>query len=60
MGIQDMAFELLGPNLENLFNQYRWKFSLKMVLLLVDQFIPRFQYIHFKGSSTETSSRTIY
>jgi serine/threonine protein kinase len=44
-----MAFELLGPNLENLLNYCSQKFSLKTVLLLADQLIPRFQYIHSKG-----------
>ncbi len=44
-----MAFELLGPNLENLLNYCSRKFSLKTVLMLADQLIPRFQYIHSKG-----------
>ncbi|KAF1962347.1 kinase-like protein [Byssothecium circinans] len=44
-----MAFELLGPNLENLFNYCSRKFSLKTVLMLVDQLIPRFRYIHSRG-----------
>ncbi|KAI1451821.1 kinase-like domain-containing protein [Annulohypoxylon moriforme] len=44
-----MAFELLGPSLENLFNYCGRKFSFKTVLLSADQLISRFQYIHSKG-----------
>jgi serine/threonine protein kinase len=44
-----MAFQLLGPNLENLFNYCSRKFSLKTVLLLADQLILRFQHVHSKG-----------
>src|SRR5436190_3584537 len=44
-----MVFQLLGPNLENLFNYCGRKFSLKTVLILADQLILRFRYIHSKG-----------
>ena len=41
-----MAFQLLGPNLEDLFNYSGRKFSLKTVLMLADQSIPAFRHIH--------------
>ena len=51
-----MAFELLGLDLESLFNYCGQNFSLKTVLLLADQLIARFQYLHSNGTFTETSS----
>jgi casein kinase 1/casein kinase I family protein HRR25 len=44
-----MAFELLGPNLENLFNYCGREFSLKTALTLADQLIPCIRFIHSKG-----------
>lgn len=44
-----MVFELLGPNLVDRFNYCGRQFSLKKVLMLADQLIHRFQYIHYKG-----------
>lgn len=42
-----MMFDLLGSSLKDLFNFCDRKFSLKTVLMLVDQLICRLDYIHF-------------
>ncbi|CAD5119320.1 DgyrCDS7942 [Dimorphilus gyrociliatus] len=43
-----MVTDLLGPNLEDLYNYCKRKFSLKTVLQLADQMLGRVEYIHNK------------
>ena len=38
--------EWMGPSLESLFNQTLRKFSLKTVLMLIDQMVARIEYVH--------------
>ena len=40
--------DLMGPSLEYLFTETFRKFSLKTVLMLIDQMILRIEYIHNK------------
>jgi serine/threonine protein kinase len=52
-GIQDdynvMVIEMLGPNLENLFNLCGRRLSLKTTIVLAQEIIKRIQYVHSKG-----------
>ncbi|KAJ3426696.1 casein kinase 1-like protein [Anaeramoeba flamelloides] len=43
-----MIMDLLGPNLESLFNYCDRKFSLKTVLMIADQILCRIQLLHTK------------
>ena len=44
-----VAMELLGPSLEDLFNVCNRKFSIKTVIMVVDQMIARLQYLHSRN-----------
>ncbi|EDX16570.1 GD24797 [Drosophila simulans] len=43
-----LVMDLLGPSLEDLFNFCTRHFTIKTVLMLVDQMIGRLEYIHLK------------
>ncbi|KAM4818252.1 casein kinase I-like [Thomomys bottae] len=44
-----LVMDLLGPNLEDLFNFCSRRFTMKTVLLLADQMISRIEYLHTKN-----------
>lgn len=44
-----LILDLLGPNLNDLFDKCNKKFNLKTVLMLADQMITRIEYIHDMG-----------
>jgi hypothetical protein len=51
-----LTMDLLGPNLKDLFDLCHHKFTLKTVLLLADQLIPRIRYIHSRSLACDAGN----
>ena len=44
-----LVMEVLGPTLEDLFNFCEKRFTVKTILMLVDQMLGRLEFVHIKS-----------